>query len=581
MSNQCISHSSFSPSLRKVDSCQNHIKSFYGETTSLQSSLLGQVLLGERLDGNGKNVIKMCMKEMQQTLRDRILEDPRTEISVMEKVCTNKHPNFVQLMDATEDHKLYCTIQEYVQDGDLCTYIQNNGGLELERSRRIIKQIVNATKYLHENNYCHLDLSLENILIDLKNDIIKLCDFGLCRKLNHHHTNKKFAPSMIRPGKPGYTSPEIFNYQSFDGCKSDVWSIGVMIFILLTGFPPFTRPHLNDRCFAYIFGRDCNDLFNKWNLQDKVPILARDLLNQIFVIEEKRISILEMLQHPFLLHVEHPKIISSSLFGNELPLSSSETMDETTLNINHLNINNNLTLTNSFISTTCSINETITLSEDYDDKYLQEKEPEPTESSIIIDQNETTQELDIMLELYQNICNEKSDINNNNENDDIDIIYHEEINEEFHPDSSNHLNNSNISNNSSSSSSLRSMNSNTSTNTTTTTAIENSDCKCCYHSPKQSSQPQPSQPQQQQQPYSTRNDSNISSFQLSYDLQSKSESKCKSPCFHYKQSQNQFEPSSQSQLQFQFQSCCCTCFNHYRQESSSSSSSNAGESLRQ
>jgi serine/threonine protein kinase len=113
-------------------------------------------------------------------------------------------------------------------------------------------------------------------------------------------TKKKYVPSYIRPGKISYIAPEVFAYQGFHGALADVWSLGVMFFILLAGYPPFTKPHLHDRCFQYLFNQDCSFLLGKWNLLDKIPSEARDLLNKIFVPAKKRISLREVLEHPWL-----------------------------------------------------------------------------------------------------------------------------------------------------------------------------------------------------------------------------------------------------------------------------------------
>jgi len=288
--------------VRRVDSAQRYIKDKYSDTVGLANSILGQVLLGTiKGTKRKKEVIKFCLKDMQSQFSDRVAEDPRMEIEFMNEICNRSHPNFVRFLDAVEDRKLYCICLEYVSGGDMCTYLQNlRTGIDNDRAQRYVVQLTKAVYFMHHHGYCHLDLSLENVLWDKRNDVLKICDFGLARKFPNGDMDQYFASASVRPGKKGYMAPEIYAYQRFNGMKADVFSLGVLIFILLTGFPPFNTPNSSDKCFQYMYYGKLEWLLKQWKLNDVINEQCRDLLSKIFCHGKKRISIKEMLEHEWL-----------------------------------------------------------------------------------------------------------------------------------------------------------------------------------------------------------------------------------------------------------------------------------------
>ena len=152
-----------------------------------------------------KEVIKLCLKDMKQQFSDRVAENPCMEIEFMNKICNRGHPNFVGFIDAVQDNKLYCMRLEYVSGGDMCTNIQNlRSGINNQRARKYSIQLTKAVYFMHKNGFCHLDISLENVLWDKKTDQVKICDFGLARKFPNYDINASFNAATIRPGKKGY-----------------------------------------------------------------------------------------------------------------------------------------------------------------------------------------------------------------------------------------------------------------------------------------------------------------------------------------------------------------------------------------
>jgi len=320
-------------SVRRVDSAQQYIKGKYSSTVGLATSILGKVLLGT-LKGSKrrKEVIKLCLKDIEQQFADRVAEDPRMEIEFMKAICSGGHPNFVRYIDSVEDRKRYCIVMEHVAGGDLCTHIQNlNHGIPDARSRRYAAQLAKAVYHMHCTGYCHLDLSLENVLWDKKADLLKICDFGLCRKLDSD-ADALFDSATIRPGKKGYMAPEIYAYQKFSGTKADVFSLGVLIFILLTGFPPFTTPNASDKCFQLMYYGKLEWLMEQWKLTDIISADCRALLARIFCPPKKRISLKEMLQHPWLgLDIDEVEKERMRYTASATPSSSDESNEASNL----------------------------------------------------------------------------------------------------------------------------------------------------------------------------------------------------------------------------------------------------------
>jgi calcium-dependent protein kinase len=151
------------------------------------------------------------------------------EVAILSKI---SHPNIIQIYEYFEDKTSYYIISEFCPGGELFDKISEKGMFSEKDAAYIVKQIVSALSYLHNNGIIHRDIKPENILLEDKSDtpIIKLIDFGLAR----YNTKKKGNKVS---GSPFYISPEALG-GDYDG-KSDIWSVGIILYILLCGYPPF------------------------------------------------------------------------------------------------------------------------------------------------------------------------------------------------------------------------------------------------------------------------------------------------------------------------------------------------------
>ena len=164
---------------------------------------------------------------VEQNIFDRFEQ----EVRVLQSF---NHPNIIRIEDIVFDDDLIFLVMEYCSIVELFSYIIEHGSLTEFQITRLLRQILSSLVYIHERNIAHRDLKPENILLD-ENLNIKLIDFGLC----HQISIKQFL--MTPCGSPYYAPPEIVINNPYDGKKSDMWSLGVVLFSMATGSLPWTE----------------------------------------------------------------------------------------------------------------------------------------------------------------------------------------------------------------------------------------------------------------------------------------------------------------------------------------------------
>lgn len=172
----------------------------------------------------------------QKILRGGLTAHVKREISIMSRL---RHPNIVKLYEVLATKAKIYFVMEFAKGGELFAKI-SKGRFSEQLSRRYFQQLISAVEYCHSRGVFHRDLKLENLLLD-ENWDLKISDFGLSA-----------VKEQIRPdgmlhtlcGTPAYVAPEILAKKGYDGAKVDMWSCGVVLFVLNAGYLPFNDPNL-------------------------------------------------------------------------------------------------------------------------------------------------------------------------------------------------------------------------------------------------------------------------------------------------------------------------------------------------
>ncbi|RRT67015.1 hypothetical protein B296_00029473 [Ensete ventricosum] len=203
--------------------------------------LLGQGTFAKvyhaRSIASGQNVaVKVIDKE--KVMRVGMIEQIKREISIMHLV---RHPNVVQLYEVMASKTKIYFVMEYVKGGELFNKIAK-GSLREDDARKYFQQLIGAVDFCHSRGVYHRDLKPENLLID-ENGNLKVSDFGLSA-LKESERQDGLLHTLC--GTPAYVAPEIINKKGYDGAKADIWSCGVILYVLLAGCLPFHDSNLID-----------------------------------------------------------------------------------------------------------------------------------------------------------------------------------------------------------------------------------------------------------------------------------------------------------------------------------------------
>lgn len=275
--------------------------------TLVAVKLSNKELMAKRVTSKGKPVSENPLDEM---IYMRQLNAPLNNSLQHNSSLLAGSKYVLRLLDECDDGINIWTVLEFAQEGELFDYVEScDGRLDPDLVRRLFIEMVQGVQYMHTQGVCHLDLSLENLLLTGDHDMpdLKICDFGLarfiqCQTINGVQHELPYSPAVgTKPGKLGYMSPEVFAGLPFSGTISDVWSMGVILFILLTGVPPYEVPSTSDGRFAMIINpaHGVSTLLQRWNMLDKLSVDALDLVNRMLATPDRRITVQQIMQHPY------------------------------------------------------------------------------------------------------------------------------------------------------------------------------------------------------------------------------------------------------------------------------------------
>ncbi|GAB9466551.1 Camk protein kinase [Globisporangium polare] len=306
----------------------------YAPLASLRASLFGEILLCVDTRTQEEVVVKtvdlVLARERKSRTHEQVQEDVLKEVDVLAQLgALGGHANVIAMREyfVSDDQQELYVVMEYCEGGDLLdSCVQSTpeqsvpsldgsspvsysvsssvteslaGGL----SRRIpeylalgyLRDVLAGLRFLHANGIAHRDLSLENIL--LRGGRAVIADFGLCAQQQQSSSDEFVCSEIV--GKHYYIAPEVATQSSYDPRLTDIWSLGVAFFILLTSSPPFELAIMEDQGFRFVAKHGIKAVLKAWELADTISEASQDLLERMLQVDaRRRISTSEILRHP-------------------------------------------------------------------------------------------------------------------------------------------------------------------------------------------------------------------------------------------------------------------------------------------
>jgi len=239
-----------------------------------------------------KKVAVKCVTKAKLTKEDE--EALTIETQILREM---DHPNIIKMFNCYEDEEKYYLVTEMMTGGELFDRIVEKEFYSEADAQKVLSTLGAALLYCHVRGVVHRDLKPENILLTNQNDdaSIKIADFGFAKKVTGAGPGDG-ASLTTACGTPGYVAPEIINGKQY-GKEVDMWSLGVILYILLCGYPPF---HDDNQVQLFKMIRKGQYEFDKpyW---DNVSAEAKDLITHLLCVDaSKRYTVEQMLDHKWL-----------------------------------------------------------------------------------------------------------------------------------------------------------------------------------------------------------------------------------------------------------------------------------------
>jgi len=220
------------------------------------------------------------------TIKPKDLQMLSREIKIMKKL---QHPNIVQLYDVFETGECLYLVMEVMAGGELFDQIIKRGHYNEDDARRVIEQILVGVEYMHNHGVVHRDLKPENLLCNADGETLKIGDFGMSKDV-------AMGNLQTSVGSPNYIAPEVLLGGQY-GSECDMWSIGVITYVLLCGFTPFYGEN-QKKMFEQIVKANFDFPPPEWS---DVSAEAMDLIKQLLVANPtNRLTAKQALGHPWI-----------------------------------------------------------------------------------------------------------------------------------------------------------------------------------------------------------------------------------------------------------------------------------------
>lgn len=250
---------------------------------TLGKGTFSKVKYGVDVETNAAFAIKIIDK--QQLAKEHMEEQLKREIAIMKHL---KHENIVQLKEVLQTAKHIYIVLELVTGGELFDRIVAAKRFDENTGRKYFQQLILAISYCHQQGIAHRDLKPENLLLDGQ-DRLKISDFGLS---NLQRSGSQGMLLQTVCGTPNYVAPEVLKEKGYNGFTADLWSCGVILFVMLAGYLPFDDPNMNA-------------LFNKiergeFRMAKYFSPEVKDLISKMLVVDpDKRYTLDDVIAHPW------------------------------------------------------------------------------------------------------------------------------------------------------------------------------------------------------------------------------------------------------------------------------------------
>lgn len=259
------------------------IDTYYEFLNEIGKGNYGTVVKARELNTNRIFAVKVIQK-------NRILESHtfKQEIEILQFL---DHPNIVKLNECFETDRLLYLVQEFCEGGELFQKLVQEKNFTELKAAQIMRKLISAIIHCHNNNICHRDLKPENCLMvdNSANSDIKIIDFGLATFMNEQHLLNSIC------GTPFYVAPEVLSGSYRMEC--DLWSLGVILYMMLSGSPPFTGRN-NQEIITKVYSGNYS---LRTKAFAKISQMAKDLISRLLVKDPSlRLSAKEAYNHPWI-----------------------------------------------------------------------------------------------------------------------------------------------------------------------------------------------------------------------------------------------------------------------------------------
>ncbi|XP_042510532.1 serine/threonine-protein kinase ATG1c-like isoform X2 [Macadamia integrifolia] len=270
-------------------------------SSSSRARVVGDYIVGRQIGSGSFSVVwharhralgtEVAIKEIvMERLSKKLQESLLSEIDILQKI---DHPSIIRLHNIIKSPGRILLVLEYCRGGDLSIFIQRHGGRVPEATaKHFMQQLAAGLQILRENNLIHRDLKPQNLLLSTNDNhsVLKIADFGFARSLQP----RGLAETLC--GSPLYMAPEIMQFQKYDA-KADLWSVGAILFQLVTGKTPFTGNNQMQLLQNILKSNELRFPQDNTDLSSDCLDLCRKLLRRNPV---ERLTFEEFFNHPFL-----------------------------------------------------------------------------------------------------------------------------------------------------------------------------------------------------------------------------------------------------------------------------------------